>query len=228
MIAMEEIDEWVKKIRSDLRLTMNGVISTSMREKGMDYRMNFGVDIPKLREMAARYPASAELAETLWRTETRELKILGTMLFPSADFSKSRAGQWASEIPNQEIREQVCMNLFQGLGFANELVREWCASGDENLRATGFWLFARLVWSDAAALAAVDVRALVDGAVENLADTSSVVRRAALGALKCAGRNKPEIATYILEVLSPFQDSDNPEEREVFDALRFEFQYAGE
>ena len=38
----------LKEIRTQLRLAMNGVISTSMREKGIVYKLNFGVPLPEI------------------------------------------------------------------------------------------------------------------------------------------------------------------------------------
>ena len=57
--------ETIQQIRADLRRSMNGVASKSMREKGLNYKLNFGVDIPRLREFAKRYPVDAQLAELL-------------------------------------------------------------------------------------------------------------------------------------------------------------------
>lgn len=37
------LQDELKEIRTQLRLAMNGVISTSMREKGIVYKLNFGV-----------------------------------------------------------------------------------------------------------------------------------------------------------------------------------------
>ncbi|MDR1743976.1 MAG: DNA alkylation repair protein [Dysgonamonadaceae bacterium] len=222
------MEETIKKIRSDLRLAMNGVISASMREKGMNYRMNFGVDIPKLRAIAKRYVPNAVLAETLWQSEMRELKILSTMLHPVTDFSKDKAEKWASEIPNQEIREQVCMNLFQKLDFAHELVEKWIYAVDENLRTTGFWLFVRLAVSGSPVLKNRDIQVIVGRAIGDLSAASVFVRQSALNVLKCAGRKSPAIAGRILNELSSFCDSENPMEREIFDSLRFEFEYAEE
>lgn len=31
------------------------VVSQSMREKGLDYKLNFGIELPRLKEIAARY-----------------------------------------------------------------------------------------------------------------------------------------------------------------------------
>ena len=40
---MESLQDEIREIRKQLRLAMNGVISTSMREKGIVYKLNFGV-----------------------------------------------------------------------------------------------------------------------------------------------------------------------------------------
>ena len=52
------------------------------------------------------------------------------MLYP-VDAFDMESRQWVNEIPNQEIREQVCMNLFQRLEFADKLVEEWTGSDNE-------------------------------------------------------------------------------------------------
>ena len=38
---MESLQDEIREIRKELRLAMNGVISTSMREKGIVYKLNF-------------------------------------------------------------------------------------------------------------------------------------------------------------------------------------------
>ena len=220
------MEDLIRKIRSDLRLAMNGVVSTSMREKGMDYRMNFGVDIPRLRAMALRYPPSRDLAETLWTTDTRELKILATMLYPVEFFSRETAEKWASEIPNQEIREQLCLNLLQKLAFADELVQKWILSDDESSRTNGFWLFSRLVISRSSLLSKIDTVSVSEKAISDVNHPSVFVRQAAINALKFAGRTNSETARFILDKLSSFKASEIPSEKEIYDSLSFEFEFA--
>ena len=41
-----DVKEQLKDIKTQLRLSMNGVVSQSMREKGLDYKLNFGVELP--------------------------------------------------------------------------------------------------------------------------------------------------------------------------------------
>ena len=47
--------ETIKEIKAQFRLFMNGVVSQSMREKGLDYKLNFGIELPRLKEISLRY-----------------------------------------------------------------------------------------------------------------------------------------------------------------------------
>ena len=59
---------------------MNGPVSQSMREKGLAYKVNFGVELPRLREMAEEWPHNYELAAALWKENIRECRLLAGML----------------------------------------------------------------------------------------------------------------------------------------------------
>lgn len=214
----------LKNIRTDLRLAMNGIASTSMREKGLNYKMNFGVDILKLRQIAAKYAPDAALAEMLWREDTRELKILATMLRPSASLSAETADRWCAEIPNQEIREQACMNLFQHAAHAPEMAMRWAANSDEGIRCTGYWLYARLAIAKADKLDASAETELTRHALNDVHSDAYRLRMAAQNTLKFIGRKSPNAAREILSSLNDFQHENDAARREIFEALRFEFE----
>ena len=57
------LQDQLREIRTQLRMAMNGVISTSMREKGVDYKLNFGVPLPEVKKIAATNQRRSELAE---------------------------------------------------------------------------------------------------------------------------------------------------------------------
>ena len=102
----------LKEIRTQLRLAMNGVISTSMREKGIVYKLNFGVPLPEIKQIATTHKPNSELAAALWKEDIREFKILASFLQPVDEFSSQEAKQWVKEIPYLEIAEQCSHNLF--------------------------------------------------------------------------------------------------------------------
>ena len=70
---MESLQDEIREIRKQLRLAMNGVISTSMREKGIVYKLNFGVPYPEIKEIARKHKPNGELAAALWKEEIVEL-----------------------------------------------------------------------------------------------------------------------------------------------------------
>ena len=75
---MESLQDEIREIRKQLRLAMNGVISTSMREKGIVYKLNFGVPYPEIKGIARKHKPNGELAAALWKEDIREFKILAT------------------------------------------------------------------------------------------------------------------------------------------------------
>lgn len=213
----------IRSIRNDLRLSMNGIAATSMREKGVHYRMNFGVDLMRIREIALRYAPDVMLAETLWEEDVRELKILATLLYPVDRFTSDAADRWVVSITNQEIREQACRNLFQQISFAGELVNLWIVNEIEEIRATGYWLFARLCITRAPSLEMVESELILERAVSDLKSESMLLRQAALNVLKYHGRLSERNREDVLQKVACFNDSTDPYEQEILDQLHFEF-----
>lgn len=218
------MDEILKSIRVDLRRSMNGDVSKNMRDKGLNYNINFGIDIIRLRTLAKRHEQNAELGALLWKQQPRELKIMASMLYPPHDFTMEVANQWIDEIPTHEIREQVCMNLFQNLSFADKLVTEWVNSDDEEQRITGLWLMARLVIAKSECISNIDLSNIIDKAIAEINSETYFMQLATRNALKFMGRISPEVATEILEKISNYKDSDIAEEKEIYDSLKFEFE----
>ena len=46
---------------------MNGAVSQSMREKGLVYKLNFGVELPRIKMIAENYEKNHDLAQALWK-----------------------------------------------------------------------------------------------------------------------------------------------------------------
>ena len=49
----EQLNERVKEIKQSFRLMMDGVASQSMRDKGLNYHVNWGASLPMLKQKAA-------------------------------------------------------------------------------------------------------------------------------------------------------------------------------
>ena len=217
------MNDIIKKIRTDLRLSMNGAVSASMRDKGISYKMNFGVGIPRIKQISEKYKQDKDLADTLWSEDVRELKILATLLYPVEQFSKEMALRWISEINDQELREQLCKNLLQKLTFADELVGVSTKNSVDYIRATGYWLFARLCIIKSETLEKIDTGKLIVDAIVDLKDESLLLRQSALNVLKYYGRISEEKASGVLQKVSFLEGSEDPVEKEMLSLLKFEF-----
>lgn len=124
---------------------MNGMVSQSMREKGMEYKLNFGIEYPRIKEIAARYEPDHELAQALWKENIRECKILAGLLQPADTFYQEIADIWIEGMDYPELAEYTVMNLFQRLPYASEVVFRWMADEREMFQLCGFLLMARLL-----------------------------------------------------------------------------------
>ena len=128
---------------------MDGAVAQSMRDKGVDYKLNWGATLPRLREMAdeirpADEDSQYELSIELWKENVRECKILATMLMPPERMLPEVCDIWMEQIPSQEMAEQVAFNLWQHLPYAAEKAYQWIASEQEYYQLCGFHVLTRL------------------------------------------------------------------------------------
>lgn len=136
--------EFLSDIHAQFRRQMNADVSASLRDHGVSYRLAFGVPSMRLREVAALYEPSAELAETLWKEDIRESKMLATRLYPVGEFSASAAARWVTQAPYDEITDQLVMNLLSRVSYASGMLRPLVESGDRRSIYTALKLATRL------------------------------------------------------------------------------------
>ena len=99
------VEDWVRHVKRSLRGMMNGPVSASMRSKGQTYKVNFGVELPRLREMAEELPHTFSLATALWTESIRECRLLAGMLMPPEEFSANDAELWIDSMKETEEAE---------------------------------------------------------------------------------------------------------------------------
>ena len=121
----EQIHEKLKEIKQSFRLLMNGVASHSMRQKGVTYKINWGVPIPDLQKMAAEYGKDYELAIELWKEDIRECQVLATLIMPAEKMDEDLVEVWMERLRTQEMAELLAFNLLQYLDFAPALAYKW-------------------------------------------------------------------------------------------------------
>ena len=176
------LQEQLRSVKREFRLMMNGITSQSMREKGLSYRTNFGVELPRLKAFSEELPHTKELASALWKEQVRECRLLAPMLMPATDFAEDMADLWVEQMNFPEEAECVVMYLFQHLPYASSKAFEWVAREEVMNQLCGWQLFGRL-FGKGAMLSPRDDAEWRDQVTATLASEHFSIKQAAYRAL---------------------------------------------
>ena len=216
-----DLKDKLKDIKTQLRLAMNGAVSHSMREKGLIYKLNFGVELPRIKSIAAAYEKDHALAQALWKEEIRECKILAGLLQPVESFFPEIADIWVEDIRNIEIAELTCMNLFQHLPYAPAKSFHWIADDREYVQTCGFLTAARLLMKkgDMTERASGE---LLDQAMCAVRSESYHVRNAAMLVVRKYLQHSEENAFQVCRLVEGMADSSVEAEQILYNMVKEE------
>ena len=202
------MQEKLKEIKQSFRLYMNGVTAQSLRDKGVNYHLNWGVSLQHLQEMAAEIKTEShtpaelhELSILLWKENIRECKILATMLMPADTFPADLAMLWVEQTPTQEIAELAAMNLYQHLPYAKDMALQLIAQPYEMAQLQGYCIMARLL-STKMVLNDSELNEFIDQAHSTFKSsispqTSSIaLRHSILNAIQKLSQHTPHLNDY--------------------------------
>ena len=187
---------------------MNGVTAQSLRDKGVNYHLNWGVSLQHLQEMTAEIKTEGhtpvelhELSILLWKENIRECKILATMLMPAEEFPADLAMLWVEQTPTQEIAELAAMNLYQHLPYAKDMALQLIAQPYEMAQLQGYCIMARLL-STKMVLNDSELNEFIDQAHSTFKSsispqTSSIaLRHSILNAIQKLSQHTPHLNDY--------------------------------
>ena len=140
----EETHQKLMKIKRSFRLLMSGPTSQSMTQKGLGYKINWGVPFIELKKMALEYGKDYELAIELWKEDIRECKILATLIMPAEKMLPEITDIWMEQVKSQEMAEMLAFNLLQYVDYAPAIAYEWIATDKTLYEIAGFQLLTRL------------------------------------------------------------------------------------
>lgn len=151
------VAEQLRYVKRGLRGVMNGPVSEQMRNMGLTYRVNFGVELPRLREMSAELPHTYDLAAALWKEDIRECRLLAAMLMPSEAFTEDLAEVWVEQMRFPEEAQCTVQHLFARRPYAGAAAFRWIAREERMFRLCGWLLLSRLMMNGAVPLRATSM-----------------------------------------------------------------------
>lgn len=130
--------EIVLEVKKRLVLAMNGIASAGMKESGMKYRLNYGVELPRIREIASDFEKDKKVASALWKEDIRECRMLAAMLYPEDLFLPDLACVWVGQIKYPDLAEVCSMYLFSRMKGASHTAFQWIAGENEMVQYCGY------------------------------------------------------------------------------------------
>ena len=204
MITAETpLDEQLRYVKRSLRGVMNGPVSASMREKGLNYKVIFGVELPRLQQIATELPHTYELAAALWKENIRECRLLAGMLMPTSCMDAELARLWVEQMHYVEEAECTVLHLFSREPWASVCAFQWIADEAEMLQLCGYLLLSRLFMKGAVP-SERDAQEFLDQAATVLQQPQTPVGRAASKAVvtfMAIGEQQAEAAEQMLQSL---------------------------
>lgn len=212
---------------------MDGIVSSSMREKGLHYGINFGLTMEHIHARAKGLSPSADLARYLLGRDVRELKLIGQIIYPAEELSFAEATYIAERsFSNPELRDCLCKHLFDRTPSAPQWALAWLRGGLRyaDIHAVAYIVLARYFTRGYELDSAAQAEYLLSEAFALLSEASDYVtseQRSALLMLKRWGRHNSAVKAQILAHprLAEWNSSGSCVLMEFADDLQFELSY---
>ncbi|MFV0379043.1 MAG: DNA alkylation repair protein [Mangrovibacterium sp.] len=141
-----------RELLTKVRLRKNGETVAQMKRMGVNYKINWGVSVIHLRELASGYNKNHLLALKLWNKGWRETLILASLLDEPDRVSEEQLDYWIKSAEYAEIIEQTVMNLYVHTKFAFVKAMEYCCGKKYLVHYAGLLLLGRLAMVDKKAI----------------------------------------------------------------------------
>ena len=198
----------INEILKRLKILSNPKAAKGMARYGITPKKTYGVSIPNLRKIAKEIGVNHELALKLWEIDTRETRILASMIDDPKLVTESQMEEWVKDFDYWEICDQVCQNLFSKTEIAYKKAIEWSKREEEFVKRAGFALMAWLAFKDKNA---------DDGKFEEFfpaikwgsTDNRNYVKKAVSWALRQIGKRNKNLNEKAIKLAKEIQEMDS-------------------
>jgi len=180
----------------------------------------YGVSLPELRAIAKKAGRDHALALKLWAKDSRETRILASMIEEPEKISEAQMDAWAKEFTYWEICDQACMNLFWLTPHAYRKAVAWSKRKEEYVKRTGFALMAVLAWKDKKA-DDKKLETFFPHIKKAATDDRTMVKKAVNWALRQIGKRNPTLNKKAVATAKEIQKKESKSAKWIAeDALR--------
>lgn len=132
-----------RTLLAELMRYKNGIVSDSMKEKGINYRRNYGVAVSDIKLITNRYTPNHILALELFEIGIRETMLAAIYLENPEEVNLEQMLLWSTKFNNSEIVEHASI-LFSKTPFVWNFASECFKSSTLFLHKMGWLILGRI------------------------------------------------------------------------------------
>ncbi len=195
----------LKQIMYLVKMRQNGDIAEQMNRMGLSYRLNYGVTMPVLFEIASKFRTDNALGYQLLNTNIREGMILASLLFNAEKLSTDDYIKISKQIKNIELIEQFSKNLYSKTPYLPAIIETLREEGDNDTILANYsfaWGVKRNVLNDDT------IKELLAAFNKQITSTNMQVIRSISFALQMVVMRSPEFKKIAFAIVAEMKNSD--------------------
>jgi 3-methyladenine DNA glycosylase AlkD len=201
-------DEVMKELRS-LAKPEN---LEGMARFGIKGDKRLGLSIPELRKLGKAIGKDHEMALKLWATRIQDAMILAALVDDPLKVTEEQAEDWVKDVDSWDVCDQLCMNLFERIPFAEKKIREWSKRDKEFVKRVAYAMIACIAWHDKE-LSDEDLMRFFPVIKNGSTDERNYVKKAVSWALRHIGKRNLNLNREALKLAREIKDIDSKASR---------------
>lgn len=119
-----------------------------MAKFGISGDKRLGISMPELRKLGKAIGKHHDMALRLWNTGIQDAMILAALIDVPEEVTEIQADKWVMDLDSWDVCDQLCMNLFDRVPFAEKKIKEWSSRDEEFVKRAAFAMIACIAWHD--------------------------------------------------------------------------------
>jgi len=179
-----------------------------MAKFGITGDKRLGISMPELRKLGKAIGKDHGIALKLWATGIQDAMILAALVDEPLQVTEEQAESWAKDIDAWDVCDQLCMNLFEKIPFAEKKIGEWSQREEEFVKRAAYDMIACIAWHDRDA-PDKDMIKYFPVIKRGAADDRNYVKKAVSWALRHIGKRNLKLNQEALELAKEIKGIDS-------------------
>ena len=179
-----------------------------MARFGITGDKRLGLSMPELRKLGRSIGKDHKMALKLWATGIQDAMILAALVDDPLQVTEEQADSWVKDIETWDVCDQLCVNLFEKISFADKKILEWSGREEEFVRRVAYAIIACIAWHNKEAQDE-DMMKYFPVIKSGATDNRNYVKKAVSWALRHIGKRNPNLNREAIKLAKDIKEIDS-------------------